>query len=556
MIGNLVGNYEITDKIGEGGVGAVYKGVDLVLEREVAIKALRPEWTSQPEIVERFRAEAVTLARLNHPNIATLYNFLNQDDTFFMIMEFVRGETLDNLIRRTGAMRCRDAISLLCQALEGIGYAHRHGVVHRDIKPANLMLTDTGFVKVMDFGIARVLGTARMTRQGHIVGTIEYMSPEQVIGQEGDARSDVYSLGIVMYEMLTGRVPFESDSEYNLMKMQIEAAPVTPKNLGLSLPPSVESTMMRALAKSVDERFQSASEFRQALLGAVEPPGIPAAQADYPQIGYQSGFDSVSANPPKETRLAPEPAGNQVATVLGTPHISESAGEIRAHSSPASGKLKAKHYVVAGILLVGVLAVLFFVISSLKPPGNQDRIGSRTTSDNANGSQSSLRTADRTPSPKTPDQKSSLGSAMPAPSLSPFPSPSPVLPASSSNEIVDTLRAWAGAVRAHDLDAHMSYYADTLDVYHGSHNAKASRVRADLERAFSRYSTLDIRLTNINVTVDSGPSAVATFDKTWNFSGRLDAPDSSEHNYAGSVREMVWLTRVGTRWRITGLKDL
>src|SRR5499427_9767867 len=214
MIGNLIGNnYKITEKIGEGGMGSVYKGVDVMLEREVAIKVLRPELARQPDIVERFRSEAVTLAKLNHPNIATLFSFLRQGEDFFMVMEFVRGQTLDNLIRRSGAMPCDRAIGLFCQALEGIDHAHRMGIVHRDIKPANMMLTENGTLKVMDFGIARVLGTSRMTRQGNIVGTIEYMSPEAIQGQEVDLRTDIYSLGILLYELLTGRLPFDSDTE-------------------------------------------------------------------------------------------------------------------------------------------------------------------------------------------------------------------------------------------------------------------------------------------------------------------------------------------------------
>src|SRR5215470_2034242 len=219
MVGNTIGNYKILAQIGEGGMGAVYRGVDLMLEREVAIKVLRPELARQPQIVERFRAEAVTLAKLNHTNIATLHSFFRQGDDFFMVMEFVRGETLDSVLRRCGGMTCEVAVPLFCQALEGIDHAHRLGIIHRDIKPANMMLTTgpsvpgavaTGIIKVMDFGIARVLGTARMTRQGNIIGTIEYMSPEAIQGQEVDLRTDIYSLGILLYELLTGRLPFDS----------------------------------------------------------------------------------------------------------------------------------------------------------------------------------------------------------------------------------------------------------------------------------------------------------------------------------------------------------
>jgi serine/threonine protein kinase len=311
MIGNVVGSYKITEKIGEGGMGAVFKGIDLMLEREVAIKMLRPELASQPQVVERFRSEAVTLAKLNHPNIATLFSFLRQGEDFFMVMEFVRGETLDSLIRRSGAMRCDTAIALFCQALEGIDHAHRMGIIHRDIKPANMMLTETGTLKVMDFGIARVLGTSRMTKQGNIVGTIEYMSPEQVRGQETDARSDIYSLGILLYEMLTGRVPFSSDSEFDLMKMQIDDAPQPPRVFSAHIPQAVEQAIMRALAKRSEARFQGAAEFRNALSSAVGTPLAPRApSATAPQstriIGSPVVGPPISGVAPKETRLAAE----------------------------------------------------------------------------------------------------------------------------------------------------------------------------------------------------------------------------------------------------------
>src|SRR5437016_5495865 len=158
MIGKIVGNYKITERIGEGGMGAVYKGVDMMLEREVAIKALRPELARQPELLERFRTEAITLAKLSHPNIVTLYSFFCKEDEFYMVLEFVRGETLDRLVQTQGAMKCEQAIPIFSQALAGIEQAHNLGIVHRDVKPANIMVTGSGTVKVMDFGIARVLG--------------------------------------------------------------------------------------------------------------------------------------------------------------------------------------------------------------------------------------------------------------------------------------------------------------------------------------------------------------------------------------------------------------
>jgi serine/threonine-protein kinase len=298
VIGQLAGNYKILSCLGEGGMGTVYKAVDVMLEREVAIKMLRPEIASQPQIVERFRTEAVTLAKLNHPSIATLYSFFRQGDHFFMVMEYVAGQTLDSAIRQSGALPADRTVAILSQALEGIAHAHSLRILHRDLKPANIMLPDSGGVKVMDFGIARLLSAARMTRTGGLVGTLEYVAPERVRGQEADLRSDLYSMGIVLYEMLSGRVPFQSDTEYELMRMQLEQAPPVLASLGVATPPALEAALVRVLAKNPEERFASAAEFRAALLGAAAP----AAIAPKPT--------RLAGPPPaKETRMAePLPA--------------------------------------------------------------------------------------------------------------------------------------------------------------------------------------------------------------------------------------------------------
>ncbi len=268
MSGQIIGKYKLLDKLGEGGMGEVYRGVNMMVEREVAIKFLRPELANQPQVVERFRSEAVTLAKLNHPNIATLYDFDRQGESFIMVLEFVRGVSLDNVIQQRGVISADQAVPIFCQVLDGIQHAHEWGIIHRDIKPANMMLTEKGTLKVLDFGIARILGTARMTRQGNIIGTIEYMSPEQVRGMETDARSDIYSLGMLLYEMLTGRCPFDMQNEFELMKAQIEQYPLPPRQLNPAIPEVVEQAIWRSIQKDPAQRFQSASDFRAFLLTA------------------------------------------------------------------------------------------------------------------------------------------------------------------------------------------------------------------------------------------------------------------------------------------------
>jgi len=225
MIGQVIGTYKILDKIGEGGMGVVYKGIDTGLDRLVAIKVLTPEFAHNPELIERFRAEAKAQANLNHQNITTLYAFLQAEKQCLIVMEYIEGETFEDLLVRRGKLPWKEAAFMTRQALNGFGFAHGMGIIHRDIKPSNLMLTKTGAVKIMDFGIAKALGGSTKTRTGLQMGTPQYMSPEQIRGRQVDARSDLYSLGITMYQLLSGDLPFKADSDYELMSAHINTPP-------------------------------------------------------------------------------------------------------------------------------------------------------------------------------------------------------------------------------------------------------------------------------------------------------------------------------------------
>lgn len=274
-----IGPYEVRRPLGAGGIGQVHVGFDPALGREVAIKSLRPELTNDASFAERFRAEASSLAKLNHPNITTLHALVPEGQNLHMVMELVKGDTLETVLSRAaGPLDTATALSLITQAGEGLCYAHAAGVYHRDIKPANLMVTESGLLKIMDFGIARVEGTQRLTRDGSIVGTLAYMAPEQLKGAQGDARSDLYSLAIVLYEMLGGRVPFRADSDYELMRAQINDAPPRLSTLakpGLSR--AVETAVMKALEKNPDKRFSDVRAFLDAL--AADAPVAKATQA-------------------------------------------------------------------------------------------------------------------------------------------------------------------------------------------------------------------------------------------------------------------------------------
>ncbi|MGL5363538.1 MAG: serine/threonine-protein kinase, partial [Bosea sp. (in: a-proteobacteria)] len=223
---DMVGQFQIRELLGAGGIGQVHAAVDTVLGREVAIKSLRPELLSDTSFLERFRTEAVNLAQLNHPNVATLYSLLPEGKNLFMVMELVRGKSLEEILQARGSrFGVQESLAIIAQAADGLAYAHEMGIIHRDIKPANLMITETGRLKVMDFGIARARGSQRMTRDGSIVGTLAYISPEQLKGGEGDERSDLYSLAIVLYELLSGAPPFSATTDYDLIQAHVNAAP-------------------------------------------------------------------------------------------------------------------------------------------------------------------------------------------------------------------------------------------------------------------------------------------------------------------------------------------
>jgi serine/threonine protein kinase len=265
MVARTIGKYRIVEKVGRGGMGTVYRAVDESLERDVAIKILNSEIT-EPEVIKRFRAEALTLARLNHPGIAVVYELYQENGDLFMVMEFVRGQTFQQLSERAGQLPLEQVIALGAQALDALAYAHRLGIVHRDLKPSNLMLSETGVVKIMDFGIARIVGSEHLTGDGSMMGTPAYMSPEQVRGSEVDGRADLYAIAVVLYRLLAARLPFEADTAIAFAQKQLNDPPTPLKTMRPDLPASCEAVLTRALEKSRDDRFQTAEEFKQALV--------------------------------------------------------------------------------------------------------------------------------------------------------------------------------------------------------------------------------------------------------------------------------------------------
>ena len=313
-----IGDYEILSELGAGGMGKVYKVRNVISDRIEAMKILLPDLAGRQELAARFLREIKLLASLNHPNIAQLRTAFTNDNQLVMIMEYVEGTSM--AIRLSGAsISVADALNYIDQVLSALSYAHQQNVIHRDIKPGNMMLTPQGVVKVMDFGIARSSTDLTLTMAGASLGTINYMSPEQVKGEATDPRSDLYSVGVCLYEMVTGKKPFEAGSDYSIMTAHVNEAPRPPLELKPGLPPTLNEIILIAIAKDPGRRFQTANAFRNALNNVrgdsptmeVAAPAFPAPadlptpiSSVIPAVTSASQVATFAAAPPS-TRVPP-----------------------------------------------------------------------------------------------------------------------------------------------------------------------------------------------------------------------------------------------------------
>ncbi|MBO0691451.1 MAG: Stk1 family PASTA domain-containing Ser/Thr kinase [Acidimicrobiaceae bacterium] len=344
--------YQLTRHIARGGMAQVYMAQDLLLDRPVALKVLFPELSIDESFVRRFRREAQAAANLTHPNIVSIYDWGQGDRTYFIVMEYVDGETLSALIRR-GPLDPHRAAAIGADVAAALEFAHRHNVIHRDVKPANVLIDRSGTVKVTDFGIARSVGVSDgLTQTGSVMGTATYFSPEQAQGQPVDARTDVYSLGVVLYEMVAGHPPFSGENPVSMAYKHVSETPVPLREINPTVPPAYEAIVDRAMAKSVDDRYQTAGELRSDLRKflAGQPVAAERLNRDLTLAGAGAAMGAAAA---ATTRVAP-PADR---TMMAGRGPSTTVSEIEEERRPSHRALWIA-LIVAALVVAGVIAYL------------------------------------------------------------------------------------------------------------------------------------------------------------------------------------------------------
>ena len=351
MIGRrLSGRYKILEMIGGGGMANVYLAHDIILDRHVAVKVLRPEFSNDDEFIKRFRREAHSASSLNHPNIVSIYDVGEEDDIYFIVLEYVEGKTLKQYIQQNKVILIEEVIDIMKQITSAIEHAHQNQIVHRDIKPHNILIDNLGHVKVTDFGIAMALTATSITQTNSVLGSVHYLSPEQARGGMANKKSDIYSLGVVMFELLTGRLPFSGESAISIALKHLQSETPSPKRWNPDIPQSVENIVLKATVKDPFRRYDSVTEMRIDLETALDP-----SRVDEPKFIIPEDDEATKAIP-----------------IITTEHGIKPTHDTIVHPFKKENKKQTKKgmkALIIGILLSAILAVVaLFVIPPLLEP--------------------------------------------------------------------------------------------------------------------------------------------------------------------------------------------
>ena len=340
LVGKVIGNrYEILEKIGEGGMATVYKARCNILKRYVAVKVLRDEFITDDEFIKRFHSEAQAAASLTHPNIVSIYDVGHEETVYYIVMELVQGKTLKEIIGEDGVLPWKWSVNIAIQVASALETAHKNNIVHRDIKPHNIIITEDGIAKVTDFGIAKAVSNSTITAFGTTIGSVHYFSPEHARGGYTDAKSDIYSLGVVMYEMLTGRVPFDADTPVSIALKHMQEKAVEPIKLNPSIPLAINKIIMKAMEKEISLRYQNATELLKDLSLALKNP--------------EGNFVKSNAENMQYTQRIP---------TIGEKIEMEDRQEVKKGKKEKSGTYFAKHPTAKKVwIAVAIIAILIVV---------------------------------------------------------------------------------------------------------------------------------------------------------------------------------------------------
>jgi serine/threonine-protein kinase len=609
--------YRLDRLLGRGGMGAVYAGTHLDLDRPIAIKLLLPDFTADADALERFRREARAAARLNHTNVADTYDYgLLPDGGAYIVMEMVDGQTLREYMDAAGMIPVKEAVDIACQVADGIEAAHHRHIVHRDLKPSNIILTydhqNHLQAKVVDFGVAKLkeqttTGGGGLTASGSLIGTPRYMSPEQCAGQKIDARSDIYSLGVILFEMLAGRPPFDAPTTTAIAIKHIQEPAPSIKEFRQDIHQELERLISQVLEKDPDERPQTAAAFAEKLeevsklslapelateaAQPTSPPALPLIPADdeRPEIGRRTG---AYLEHRISTQRAGEPTGEHVRTPAPAPVPAperEPEPSIQAFSAPAETVTE----VAAGVdgpgapraespleeplaakplsppatertesyaqtaprrsrtpLLLAALAVSVAAVTAI---GVWLATRGSSSQETAASTQAPAQSAGGNRAPAAQTNGNAAKEPGPAENTNATDNgdaaPPAEKPGDARAQLQGSLNQWVAATNARDLNGQMSLYAPTLSVFYLRRNATRAAVLSEKSRQIAQFKQVAVRIGEPEVVISpDGQTATMRFRKSWNFTG-------AQQSSGEVVQELRWL-RTPTGWRIVSERDL
>ena len=594
----IADKYRLDRLLGRGGMGAVYAGTHVDLDRPCAIKLLLSDFTSDQDALERFRREARAAARLNHPNVADTYDYgVMPDGGAYIVMELVEGQTLREFMDAAGAMPIDEAAEIAGQVADGVDTAHRSGIVHRDLKPSNIILTRDHLgqlqAKVVDFGVAKLKEYSTtgggLTASGSLIGTPRYMSPEQCSGHTTDERSDIYSIGVILFEMLTGQPPFDAPSATAIAVKHIQQPPPSLKELRPDASQALDDFLCQVLDKDPAARPQSAADFGKKLNDLVSEALITEPSLDkateQPKVFSQEGgptphretkafqpqarttqrtgaptLDHVSSSaemddaPSVQGYVGAVEATTEVATKIPTPGVlpdekveSESgvappakpptpfeAERNDSRTLPKPGAQRSLLIYTIAVLALGFIAVaIWFALTR----SSGEMAAQESPSLNAGGASQTVQGTQSLPAPNATDAPPVINNSQ------------ETKPLDARAELKAALGDWVAATNNRNLDQQMAAYAPTLSVFYRKRNASQASVRAEKTRLLSQSEAIEVRVGEPEIELDAqGRTATMRFHKSWSFSG-------ANRESGEVIQELHW-RKFDSGWKITGERDV